>query len=276
MPGRHVPISMGSTRSLTVELPALRISDVWFPPNSVLPEHTHDRPIFAVALEGSLDSRLPGHQFDCDATSVWTEPAEERHSNRVGDTGARVLAIMPDPEHEELLRPCGRLLEAVHHWRHGGVAGVARRILPELRAGDSAARLALQALALESLALGLRTRVAAGAGKRVPAWLLRVRDTVHDRTCETLDITDLAREVGVEPAVLARSFRARFGIPLGSYQRRLRLDRAAEQLIGSDDTLGRVAVQAGFYDQSHFTRHFRRHTGQTPGEFRRTHRRDGR
>jgi AraC-like DNA-binding protein len=32
-------------------------------------------------------------------------------------------------------------------------------------------------------------------------------------------------------------------------------------------------LQAGFYDQSHFTRHFRRHTGQTPGEFRRTHQR---
>jgi AraC family transcriptional regulator len=273
MPARHVPISMGSTRSLTVDLPSLRISDVWFPANSGLPAHTHDRPIFAVALEGSLNSRLQGHELDCDVASVWTEPAEERHSNRVGTAGARVLAILPDPDHDELLRPCGPMLEAVHHRRHGGLAGLARRMLPELRAGDSAARLALQALALESLALGLRTRVPSAAAEHAPAWLLRARDMLHDRAYDALDITELAREVGVEPARLARAFRARFRVPLGTYQRQLRLDRAADQLITSDAALGRIALQAGFYDQSHFTRHFRRHTGQTPGEFRRTHQR---
>jgi AraC family transcriptional regulator len=272
MPERHVPISMGSTRSLTLELPALRISDVWFPPGAQLPEHTHDRPIFAVALEGFLDSRLPRHELSCDAASVWTEPAEERHSNRVGLAGARVVAILPDPAREELLRPCGRLLEAVHHWRHGGVASLARRMLPELRAGDAPARLAVQALALEALALGLRSGVPADADTRPPAWLMRARDILHDRWSDDLEITDLARELGVEPARLARAFRARFHLPLGTYQRRLRLDWAAEQLATTDVALGRVALRAGFYDQAHFTRHFRRHTAQTPGDYRRTHR----
>jgi AraC family transcriptional regulator len=259
---------MGSLRSLTMELPGLSISDVWFPPGGDLHMHTHERAIFAIAIEGRLDSRLPGHQLDCDAATVWTEPAEERHSNRIGPRGARVLAMLVDPAAEEMLRPCARLLDAVHHWHHGGVASLARRMLPELRAGDAPARLAVHALALEALSLGLRSPVRAHNGSQVPTWLLRARNILHDRVSEAIDISSVAREVGVEPTRLARSFRRRFNIPLGTYQRRLRLERAAERLATTNTSLARVALEAGFCDQAHFTRHFSRHFGQPPGRYR--------
>ena len=271
MDEEHVPVSMGSGWSVTMDLPALRISDVWFPPGAFLPDHTHDRAIFAVTLDGFLDSRLSGHELACDRSSVWTEPAEERHSNRVGTQGARVLVMMPDVAGEELLRPCGTMLEAVNHWRDGGVASLARRMVPELRAGDAPGRMALHGLALEALALGARS------GRRrtrdpLPAWLRTARDLVHDRYRERLELGQIAREVGVEPTQLARAFRARFGAPLGTYQRTLRLDWAADQLASTDEPLGCIALRAGFYDQAHFTRHFRGHTGQTPGAYRRLHR----
>ena len=52
--------------------------------------------------------------------------------------------------------------------------------------------------------------------------------------------------------------------------RRLRLDWAAAQLADSDVTLAQLAAEAGFVDQSHFTRAFKRHTGLTPGRYRET------
>ncbi len=267
-----VAISMGSTRSTTVNLPAMRVSDVWFPPNVLLDAHTHDRPVLAVALDGALDSRLPGDCLECEPDTVWTEPAEERHSNRVGNRGARVLAIQPDLSAEQIVHACGPLLDAVHHWRHGGVASLARRMIPELRETDSAARMMLEGLALEVLGLGLRTRVAAGAGAPPPPWLRRARDLLHDRQLDRLDLDDVAREVGVGAARLSRSFRAAFHVPLGAYQRRLRLEWAAQQLSATESPISRIALRAGFYDQAHFTRHFRRHTGETPAEYRRVRR----
>ena len=271
MDEEHVPVTMGSGRSTTVDLPALRISDVWFPPGARLPDHTHDRAIFAVTLEGLLDSRLPGHELSCDVASLWTEPAEERHSNLVGTRGARVLVIMPDPAADEVLQPCARMLESVNHWRDGGAASVAGRMVAELHAGDAPARLALHGLALEALALGVRGGSRARMRAALPTWLRCARDLVHDRFRERLELAGIAREVGVDPTTLARAFRAAFGAPLGTYQRRLRLDWAARQLAGTDQPLGRIALQAGFYDQAHFTRHFRDHTGQPPGAWRRAH-----
>lgn len=272
MADRHVPVSMGSERSTTTELPGLRISDVWFPASALLPDHTHDRAVFAVALEGSLDSRLPGRRLDCPAGCVWTEPAGERHSNRVGGHGARVLVVMPDPAVEDPHRACARILTEVNHWQDRGIAGIAWRMVAELRARDAPARLALNGLALEALAIALRGRTFLEDRDTMPAWLIRARDLVHDRFLQALELGEIASEIGVEPARLTRAFRHRFGTTLGAYQRQLRLDWAAGELAATAEPLGRLALRAGFYDQAHFTRHFRRHTGQTPGQYRRTHR----
>ena len=272
MAQRHVPVTMGSGSATTVDLPGLRISDVWFPPDARLPDHTHERAIFAITLEGFIDSRLRGHELACDAASVWTEPAEERHNNRIGTQGARVLVIMPEVRGQDLLGPCVRLLEAVNHRRDGGVASVARRMVAELRSGDAPGRLALHGLALEALALGARAVNRRRSDEALPPWLVRARDLVHDRFREGLELRAIAEEVGIEPARLAQTFRARFGAAIGSYQRRLRLDWAAAELATTDVPLGRIALRAGFYDQAHFTRHFRSHTGQTPGAYRRAHR----
>ena len=57
---------------------------------------------------------------------------------------------------------------------------------------------------------------------------------------------------------------------MGTTLRRLRLEQARRSLARDPDcTLADAALQAGFADQSHFTRHFRRLFGVTPGAYRR-------
>jgi AraC family transcriptional regulator len=77
----------------------------------------------------------------------------------------------------------------------------------------------------------------------------------------------------VHPVYLARSFRERYGVSVGEYVRRLRLDWAAAQLSATETPVATVAAEAGFADQSHFTRAFKRHMGLTPGRYRRVVRR---
>jgi AraC family transcriptional regulator len=267
---RHVPVSMGSSSSIDVELPSIRASDVRFPAGAILPAHTHERAIFAITVDGSLDCRMPGRILRCDAGSAWTEPAEERHANHVGDRGARVVALLVDPAADEVVAPCGALLDGVHQLQDARVTTLARQLLPELSIADGPSRLTIQAIALEILATALRCTADARHERSVPQWLRRARELIHDCSADTLDLVCISRQVGVEPARLARAFRQYFRVPPGTYQRALRLQRAGERLVTTDTPIAQVAHESGFCDQAHFTRHFRRHFGQTPGRYRRT------
>jgi AraC family transcriptional regulator len=68
---------------------------------------------------------------------------------------------------------------------------------------------------------------------------------------------------------LARLFRQRFGYSMGEFVRRQRIAWACGQLARSDAPIAAIALTAGFADQAHFTRTFRRVTGCTPSWYRR-------
>jgi AraC family transcriptional regulator len=113
-------------------------------------------------------------------------------------------------------------------------------------------------------------RLDAGKTRRPPTWLLRAQELVHSQFTRVIRTAEVAGAVGVHPAHLAREFRAHFKLSMGSYVRLLRLDWAARELVRSETPLAAVALAAGFADQSHFTRFFKRHTGLTPQAYRRT------
>ena len=68
---------------------------------------------------------------------------------------------------------------------------------------------------------------------------------------------------------IARAFRAHTGDSLGGHVRKLRLQRAAAMLGGSEQPIASIALSLGFADQSHLTRMFRAATGFTPAGYRR-------
>lgn len=260
---------MGSASFRSLDVDGFCVTNAWFPPGLRLPPHTHDRASFAVMIEGSFDVRIAGRTHECPSGFVITEPVAERHGNRVYRAGARVVVAQPQPDREDLGEACGHLLDRVRHFRHPGIAALASRLARELEAPDAVTPLAVEAGVLEMLALAARLDGAGGREGRPPGWLDRVRDLLHARFLDRLRTADLAREAGVHPVHLARVFRAHVGVPVGEYVRTLRLDWAARRIVSTQDRLSDIAVDAGFADQSHFTRAFRRHAGETPARLRR-------
>ncbi|NQZ58297.1 MAG: helix-turn-helix transcriptional regulator, partial [Lentisphaeraceae bacterium] len=49
---------------------------------------------------------------------------------------------------------------------------------------------------------------------------------------------------------------------------KIRIDNACEKLIRSNDTLSTIALECGFFDHSYFSKIFKKHMAQTPGEYR--------
>lgn len=83
---------------------------------------------------------------------------------------------------------------------------------------------------------------------------------------EQLTLRDIERSSGYSVYQIIRAFRRRLGTTPHAYLVRLRLHYAAEMLLQGDSIAG-VAAEAGFSDQSHLTRHFKRAFGITPRQY---------
>ena len=119
----------------------------------------------------------------------------------------------------------------------------------------------------------MTARVArARTARRPPAWVLQLRDALHDTYEEPGSLDELARGVGRHPMHVARAFREHFGDSIGDYVRRLQTEAARRLITTTDQPLARIALRAGFTDQSHMNRLFRRALGCTPGQLRRVSR----
>ena len=266
-PGPLEPITYGSPRFRSLEVGGLLVTDAFFPANSVLPRHIHDRTCVALPISGEFDSIMRGRAHSSRPGMVITEPAGEMHANRFGAGGARIAIVQPDARREELLRPCAGLLDSINHLSDPAAGLLARRLAAELACRDTVAPLAMEALALELLVLSARA-TGASDETRTPRWLARVRDRLHDEFVNPPDLETLAADAGVHPAHLTRAFRRRFGRSIGSYVRTVRLEWAADRLARSQDLLADIAAVGGFADQSHFTRLFRQQFGCTPARYR--------
>jgi AraC family transcriptional regulator len=245
------------------------IVEAMHPPQLVLTPHAHEQANLTVLMEGVFRESYAHETAECAESSVLFRPAGEKHSDHIGRSGAHNLSIEVSELRLELIHQYTKAGNTIWHFRDAQVDTIARRICRELRSKDDAVSLALEGLVLESLAFSVRRWGSAAERHSIPRWLLTVRDLLHDRFAESLQFSELAESAGVHPVYLARAFRAHFNCTPGEYLRRLRIEWAMRQLVMPNTTIVEIAQQAGFTDQSHFSRVFKQQTGFTPGQFRR-------
>ena len=95
----------------------------------------------------------------------------------------------------------------------------------------------------------------------------RIRELIHDGYAADLTADDLAEAAGCSRYAAYRAFSQVYGLAPSEYQRQLRV-RAARRLLSGGVAPADAAAQAGFADQAHLNRWFRRYYGITPGAYR--------
>ena len=97
--------------------------------------------------------------------------------------------------------------------------------------------------------------------------VVRARDYLAENFESDIGLEELAGVAGLSRAHLIRAFRREFFITPHAFQTDMRV-RQARRLLREGAAPSEVAVQCGFADQAHFTRHFKARTGVTPAVFR--------
>ncbi|HEX5029960.1 MAG TPA: AraC family transcriptional regulator [Candidatus Eisenbacteria bacterium] len=245
-----------------------------YPAGHAQPEHDHDFANISVVLSGSIEERVGRRTHDGVAGHVVFKPAGIPHANRCRSNGARLFRI--ELHGAGCNDPLGSGSFRDYAWAPGGAAlALMLRARREHRKSDHETGLTLECLALEVLArfpgrdTPSRNRDASDARGPEPHWFRRLLDLLHTRSDEPFRVSSLANEVGVHPVYLARVFRKRLHGTVGEYVRWLRLARSVEAMRQRDRSLADIALEAGFYDQAHFSRTFRSGLGRSPAAYRR-------
>ena len=97
----------------------------------------------------------------------------------------------------------------------------------------------------------------------------RACDYIEGRWSERVRLEDIAAAAEMDSYCLIRTFRKQIGMTPHAYLMQMRIAKG-KRLLVSGLSPARVALDTGFYDQSHFTKQFKRFTGTTPSNYMRT------
>ncbi|NQT36383.1 MAG: AraC family transcriptional regulator [Planctomycetes bacterium] len=98
--------------------------------------------------------------------------------------------------------------------------------------------------------------------------LQRVVEFLEESFVDEVTVKRLAEIAGLSVTHFNRRFRQLLRLSPMQYVESLRIHESQRLLVTTDQSVGQIAVAAGFYDQSHFTKRFRKTTGMTPLAYR--------
>lgn len=142
---------------------------------------------------------------------------------------------------------CGALEAA---FSHGGGS----KLLAEARLLEWAAHRLMRAEPTEKSATG-----------REP--VKRALALLRSQLDQPLDLTALAREIGISPHHLSRQVSHDTGLTLLRHLRRMRVEHACEALATGKMNVTEVSLETGYQSLSHFAKAFRQETGASPSEW---------
>lgn len=235
----------------------------------VYPMHTHDSWTLLIVDDGMVRYDLGRHEHGALDQTVTLLPPHVPHNGRsvtptgfqkrvlyldtsqLGDSLIGLAVDSPVMEDSLLRRRIHQLHQALEH------------------PGDELEAESRMALASERLRDHLERRFEVRTPTRDAGIAHQLRDLLDEKFVEGVSLQEASATLHAHPAHLVRVFSREFGMGPHQYLTGRRVDLARKLLLaGMAPRL--VATSAGFYDQSHFNRHFKRVLGTSPGRFARS------
>lgn len=236
--------------------------------------HSHEGYTVGVIEEGAQRFFRTGDNHVAPQHSIILINADEVHSGQSAtDNGWSYRAMYPVPElFESISRELGLdhgapyFPEAVVYDEH--MANMLRLGFTTLNTSNNRLlrETLIYSMLIKLVARHSKTKSAHQLNVAATPQMLLVKQCLDDQPQMDVSLVELANLVNLSPCYLLRQFQRHFGLPPHTYQIQLRL-RLAKQLLSKGQALLDVALECGFHDQSHFSRHFKKMLGVTPGHF---------
>ena len=239
------------------------------------PAHCHDTWAVLIVDDGAIRYDLDGRRCGAARRTVTILPPGVPHDGRPGHgaNGFRKRELYL----EDGFFPAGLTGAAVDHTNisdpplRAALSRLHDCLLQDAENLDAEARLAL----IGERITGHLTRFPCPAPAPEPGIADRFRRLLDDHLTGPVSLAWAAAELDRSGPHLVRSFTRRYGLSPHAYVIGRRIDTARRLLLRGDAPAD-VATAAGFCDQAHLTRHFKKHTSTTPASYARSHARRAR
>lgn len=134
---------------------------------------------------------------------------------------------------------------------------------------DKSSRLTLETMVynfLVQLTLNSKINQSVIQTKKAKKSLLSAKEFINAYASKEISLEHLSKVIGMSKYHLIRQFQASFGITPHQYQIQSRIQKA-KCLLKSGEQPSNVALECGFFDQSHMNSHFKKALGTTPYQY---------
>ena len=250
----------------TRDVVGLNLHEGIYKPDIRVPLHSHQQAFFCIALTGRCEETYAGRSRTYAPFSAEFLPPNHDHSLTFFQNQTRAFSVGLGPEWLKQAREYSLKLDHSVFGRPG-LSSLFLRLYKEFLKSDTAAPIAIEGLMLQMLSEVSR-RNDEDVERLPPRWFLQVIELLHSNFQERLTMTQIAATVGIHRVHLARQFQRFKNCTVGEYIRVLRIQHACHELSDSEESPAAIGAAAGFADQSHFCRTFKRLVGMTPVQYR--------
>ena len=261
-PGSYYGETLRSRKVASFEL-----SERVYSPGYQTPKHTHKQALFCFVMQGAYTETYGSKTRECKASTLLFHPPEELHAERFHEAGGRSFIIEIAPNWLTQVREHLTIAESSSDFHGGAFELLGQKLYREFAHTDGASPLIIEGLMMEMLGETMR-HSAVKQCHHSPRWLEQAKELLHARFTENLTLADVAQNVSIHPVHLAQTFHKTYQCTVGDYVRQLRIEYACHELATSAKPIVEIALAAGFCDQSHFTRTFKRIIGAPPSQYR--------
>ena len=230
-----------------------------------VPNHTHETSYYSLVINGGYDESHRHGRIYFQPFSSALIRAGTKHDGRIAPCGVRVFTIEIAKEWIRQFLDLHPEPDTVYDLAGGELTCLGIQLYREYCTEPVACSLHVDALVWELLEAAASTQEL----DSTPGWWPRALELLHAEFRRDLRIAYVAAEIGIHPVHLARVFRRVYRQTPGEYVQRLRVRFASEKLALPSEGIAHIAAEAGFADQNHLTRVFKKYAQMTPGAFRR-------
>jgi AraC-like DNA-binding protein len=205
--------------------------------------HDHSYLTISILLSGSLIEHTPQGTKHIKSGCVLIKPAYLNHSNEFTKNCTILSLKIYDWEYYKL---------DFRNWKVIEQNMLLKYFLRSIKYND-------KKLVLNDLNQNLTLiKNSACFNKNIPRRIKEIKEIIDNHFIDSLQIDQLAKDANIHPAYLGRTFNDYYGIDIKTYQHQLRLSFAISEMITGNKSLSQISYLAGYSDQSHFSRQFKK------------------